>query len=68
VLQKLLTLFSSLNIEADAVFSDDNFAHHDTIPKNILFTGKRNTQRIERKHLTFHTMLEVFGSQDYLLF
>jgi len=29
----------------EAVFSDDNFAYHDAMPKNILFTGKRNAQR-----------------------
>ena len=40
------------------MFSDDNFAHHEAIPANILFTGKRNTQRIERKHLTFRTRLK----------
>jgi insertion element IS1 protein InsB len=45
-------------VEVEAVFSDDNFAYHDAIPKNILFTGKRNTQKIERKHLTFRTRLK----------
>jgi insertion element IS1 protein InsB len=44
-----------LNVEIEVVFSGDNFAYHEAIPKNILFTGKRNTQRIERKHLTFCT-------------
>ena len=43
MLQKLLALLSSLNVEVEAVFSDDNFAYHDAIPKNVLFTGKRNT-------------------------
>jgi insertion element IS1 protein InsB len=41
-----------------AVFFDDNFAYHDAIPEGVLFTGKRNTQRIERKHLTFRTRLK----------
>jgi insertion element IS1 protein InsB len=58
VLQKLLSLLSKLNVEIIAVFSDDNFAYHDAIPEGVLFTGKRNTQRIERKHLTFRTRLK----------
>ncbi|MCL2173324.1 MAG: IS1 family transposase [Candidatus Bathyarchaeota archaeon] len=58
ILQKLLDLLSKLKIEIEAVFSDDNIAHHDAIPVNILFTGKRNTWRIERKHLTFRTRLK----------
>ncbi|MCL2134507.1 MAG: IS1 family transposase [Candidatus Bathyarchaeota archaeon] len=41
-----------------AVFSDDNFAYHENTPKSILCTDKRNTQRIEHKHLTFRTRLE----------
>ena len=58
MLQKLWTLLLKLNVEIVAVFSDDNFAYHELIPKNILHTGKRNTQRIERKHLTFRTRLK----------
>jgi insertion element IS1 protein InsB len=58
VLQKLLELLLGLSVEIIAVFSDDNFAYHDVIPPNILCTGKRNTQRIERKHLTFRTRLK----------
>jgi insertion element IS1 protein InsB len=58
VLQKLLALLSGLNVEIAAVFSDNNFAYHDAIPRNILQTGKRNTQKIERKHLTFRTRLK----------
>ena len=58
VLQKLWGLLLGLRVEIVAVFSDDNFAYHEIIPKNILHTGKRNTQRIERKHLTFRTRLK----------
>ena len=58
MLQKLLDLLSELNVEIEAVFSDDNFAYHDAISANVLFTGKRNTWRIERKHLTFRTRLK----------
>jgi insertion element IS1 protein InsB len=58
VLQKLLVLLSKLNVEIMQVFCDDNFAYHDAISSVILQTGKRNTQRIERKHLTFRTRLK----------
>ncbi|MCL2291896.1 MAG: IS1 family transposase, partial [Candidatus Bathyarchaeota archaeon] len=34
---------------------------HEAIPANVLFTGKRNTQRIERKHLTFRTRLKCLA-------
>jgi insertion element IS1 protein InsB len=58
VLQKLLALLSGLDVEIVVVFSDDNFAYHDAIPRDILRTGKRNTQRIERKYLMFRTRLK----------
>jgi insertion element IS1 protein InsB len=58
VLQELLSLLSKLNVEIVSVFSDDNFAYHEAIPVSVLRTGKRNTQRIERKHLTFRTRLK----------
>ena len=57
--QKLWDALMSLkNIEIEVVYSDDNWAYHDVIPKEILQTGKRNTQKIERKHLTFRTRLK----------
>jgi insertion element IS1 protein InsB len=52
------TLMSLKGIEVEVVYSDDNWAYHDVIPSQILKTGKRNTQRIERKHLTFRTRLK----------
>ena len=58
ILWELLELLAGLNIEIVTVYSDDNFAYHDAIPRNILQTGKRNTQKIERKHLTFRTRLK----------
>jgi insertion element IS1 protein InsB len=58
VLQKLLALLSGLSVEITVVFLDDNFAYHDAISRGILCTGERNTQRIERKHLTFRTRLK----------
>ncbi len=56
-LGELLDLLDLLDVEIVAVYCDDNYAYHDMIPRNILHTGKRNTQKIERKHLTFRTRL-----------
>ena len=42
-------------MEIELVFLDDNFSYHEFISKDVLQTGKRNTQKIERKHLTFRT-------------
>jgi len=61
VLQKLLDLLSELKVEIEAVFFDDNFAYRDAIPANVLFMGKRNAQRIERKHLAFRTKLKCLA-------
>ena len=58
MLKLLWEILLSLNIEITDVYSDDNFAYHKIVPKNILKTGKRNTQKIERKHLTFRTRLK----------
>jgi len=58
VLWELLALLADLKIEIVAVYSDDNFAYHEAIPRGVLQTGKRNTQKIERKHLTFRTRLK----------
>ena len=58
MLWKLWELLSDLNLEIEAVYSDDNFAYHEVIPWNILRIGKKNTQKIERKHLTFRTRLK----------
>ena len=58
VLEKLLALLAPLNVEIEYVYADDNFAYRKHIPKKLLRTGKRNTQKIERKHLTFRTRLK----------
>ena len=58
MLWELLKLLAILNIEIIVVYSDDNYAYREIIPRNILQTGKRNTQKIERKHLTFRTRLK----------
>jgi insertion element IS1 protein InsB len=49
-LQKLLTPF---NIKI--VYSDDNYAYKKQIKGSVVITGKRNTQKIERKHLSLRT-------------
>jgi insertion element IS1 protein InsB len=61
MLWKLLDLLKSLNIEIVEVFSDDHYAYHEIVPYNILQTGKKNTQKIERKHLTFRTRLKCLA-------
>ena len=61
VLWELLNLLAPLNIEIIKVYSDDNWAYHDAISRQILETGKRNTQKIERKHLTFRTRLKCLA-------
>jgi IS1 family transposase/transposase-like protein len=37
------------------VYSDDNFAYKSHITESTVITGKRNTQRIERHHLSLRT-------------
>ena len=58
MLWQLTDLIYSLNLNITAVYSDDNFAYHDVIPSHTLHTGKINTQKIERKHLSFRTRLK----------
>jgi len=58
VVWKLLDLLAPLNIEIVKEYSDNNPAYRDAIPYNILQVGKKNTQKIERKHLTFRTRLK----------
>ncbi len=37
------------------VYADDNYAYKSRITESKVVTGKRNTQRIERKHLSLRT-------------
>jgi len=53
VLDELLELLAPFDI--DIVFSDDNYAYKSHIKDSIVITGKRNTQKIERKHLSLRT-------------
>ena len=58
MLEKLNDTLNSLNLNITHVYSDNNFAYHDVISHKILKIGKKNTQKIERKHLTFRTRLK----------
>lgn len=52
-LDELKSLLAPFKI--DVVYSDDNFAYKSHISESKVVTGKRNTQRIERKHLSLRT-------------
>ena len=58
MLWQLWNMLSELNIDVIEVYSDNNFAYHSVLPPNVLVIGKKNTQKIERKHLTFRTRLK----------
>ena len=41
--------------DIDIVYCDNNYAYKSQITDSIVITGKRNTQKIERKHLSLRT-------------
>jgi insertion element IS1 protein InsB len=47
-LDKLLELLKPLNI--GSVYTDGNYAYYGRFPPEVLTVGKKNTQKIERKH------------------
>ena len=55
-LDELLSLLKPFNI--GTAYADDHFAYSDKIPPEKLVTGKRNTQKVERNHLTLRTRLK----------
>ena len=57
-LDELLSLLKNQNIKIKAVYTDNNFAYSDKIPEDILVIGKKNTQKIERDHLTLRTRIK----------
>ena len=67
MLQQLLELLNGLNLNIVSVYSDNNFVYHDGISPEILQTGKKNTQKIERKHLTFRTRLKRLARKTICL-
>ena len=40
------------------VYADNNFAYENKIKDKVLIRGKKNTQKIERNHLTLRTRLK----------
>ena len=55
-LDDLLALLKPFPIRK--VYTDNNFAYHDRLSSDILQTGKKNTQKIERDHLTLRTRIK----------
>ena len=55
-LDELLKLLSEFNI--GTVYADNNFAYSSRISPDKLVAGKRNTQQIERDHLTLRTRIK----------
>ena len=49
-LDKLLDLLKPFPIRT--VYADNNFAYENKIKDKVLIRGKKNTQKIERNHLT----------------
>jgi insertion element IS1 protein InsB len=52
-LDKLLELLRPLNI--GNVYTDGNYAYYERFSPEVLTVTKKNTQRIERKHLSLRT-------------
>ncbi len=55
-LDKLLDLLKPFPI--GRVYADHNFAYEKRIPSDQLVSGKKNTQKIERDHLTLRTRIK----------
>ena len=52
-LDELRALLAPFHI--DTIYADDNYAYKKHITESTVVTGKRNTQRIERNHLSLRT-------------
>lgn len=52
-LDRLLDLLSAFQI--DTVYVDGNYAYEAKLPRENVKSGKKNTQKIERKHLSLRT-------------
>ena len=55
-LDKLIELLNPYKI--GKVYADNNFAYEKRFGRDILITGKQNTQQIERDHLTLRTRIK----------
>ncbi|MDR2204128.1 MAG: IS1 family transposase [Nitrososphaerota archaeon] len=47
-----------------SVFCDDNFAYKSHVKESSVLSGKCNTQRIERKHLSLRTGCSHLARKD----
>jgi insertion element IS1 protein InsB len=52
-LDELLTVLAPFDIKI--VYADGNYAYKKHVNKSTVITGKENTQKIERKHLSLRT-------------
>lgn len=55
-LDELLKLLEPYSIQT--VYADHNYAYKDKISEECLVSGKKNTQQIERDHLTLRTRIK----------
>ena len=55
-LDELLSLLAPFSI--GTVYADNNYAYQEKIPPDRLVSGKKNTQKIERDHLTLRTRVK----------
>ena len=55
-LDELLSLLKPFPI--GTVYADNNYAYQDKLPPDRLVSGKKNTQKIERNHLTLRTRIK----------
>ena len=55
-LDELLVLLKPFSI--GTVYADKNYAYQEKLSPNVLVSGKKNTQRIERDHLTLRTRIK----------
>ena len=55
-LDELLALLKPFPI--GTIYADNNYAYRDKLPADMLVSGKKNTQKIERDHLTLRTRIK----------
>ena len=55
-LDELLSLLAPFSI--GTVYADNNYAYQEKIPPGRLISGKKNTHKIERNHLTLRTRIK----------
>ena len=60
-LDELIKLLSEFNI--GTVYANNNFAYSGRISPDKLVTGKKNTQQIERDHLTLRTRIKQLAQK-----